>query len=798
MDRGTGNHPEYMRPQEDDDDLNAVVSSAIKDAIAYVEDELAPERVKATDMYHGKPLGNEMEGRSQAQMTEVRDGIAGQLPGLIRLIHGPEHTVEYVPKRGDQVEQAEQATDYARFIFEEDNGGLMVTHSVLKDGLLKKIGIMKWGMDETEEKHVTKYDGLTREQLMFLSAEDGAEIAAIQEVGPEQWDVEIARTEPVGKIWARAVPPDDFFWNREARCLDDAVLVGHRERLTQSDLLGLGVTESQIEEYGGTTSQQTSEEVARRQNLGTGEDPQMTEANRRYVYCEVYMRVKGELRKLCTLGESHHVIKNVPCHALPFAVFSPDPEPHAMLGGSWYDRLKDLQKINSQLLRGFLDSLSVSLFPRPIYVDGQASVADIMNNAIGAPVRERLPNMVRWDNVPFTGEKVLPALSMMREVVERRTGQKDGAMSLDMDALQSTGKEAVNAAIVASQSVAELIARFYAEQVMKPLFRGLLPLIAHPKSQGRIVRLRGKYVPMSPSTWDASMDVSVNVALGSMNTDKKIAVMMQVVQDQTQILTEYGPQNPVVTLAMLRNAKAKILAMQGVKDVESYYMQVPPDWQPPPPPPPEPTPDELWIQAEKEMAHQKAMKELAIKQDEMDLKRRQLEIDNALRQKEIEIKEGEHMHGLREAADVSRYKADLDAEVKMADIQSTLHIEAAKLELEREKLMLELEMEKYKADKSAEAAMQTAVLSAETTRETARETTRAGMVHKAMEPKEKPEPKAEPVVINVMPAAAPHVNVEAPVIHMPEQKKGKRTGKMTAPDGSEYTLETSDEDNDAD
>ena len=419
MDRGIGNHPEYMRPQEDDDDLNAVVSSAIKDAIAYVEDELAPERVKATDMYHGKPLGNEVEGRSQAQMTEVRDGITGQLPGLIRLIHGPEHTVEYVPKRADQVEQAEQATDYARFIFEEDNGGLLVTHSVLKDGLLKKIGIVKWGMDETEEKHVTKYDYLTREDLMLLSAEEGAEISAIQEIGPERWNVEITRVEPVGKIWVRAVPPDDFFWNREARCLEEAILVGHRERLTLSDLLTLGVTEAQVEEFGGNSAEgePTVEETARRVGVGSGEDPEMGAENRRYVYCEVYMQVKGELRKMCTLGDAYHVIKNVPCASLPFAVFSPDPEPHAMLGGSWYDRLKDLQRINSQLLRGFLDSLSVSLFPRPIYVDGQASVADIMNNAIGAPVRERLPNMVRWDNVPFTGEKVLPALSMMREVV---------------------------------------------------------------------------------------------------------------------------------------------------------------------------------------------------------------------------------------------------------------------------------------------------------------------------------------------------------------------------------------------
>ena len=779
MDRGTGNFPPYIATRGDDDE-SALISAAITDAIRYVEEDLAPERVKATEYYHGRPLGNEVEGRSQAVMTEVRDGILGVLPSLLRVIHGPEHVVEYVPKSGEDVPLAEQATDYIRYVYEEDNNGFLVTHSVLKDGLLKKLGVVKWGMDEVEKQEVTKYQYLTREDLLQLAEEPNAQIIASEQVG-DRYNVEVARMEPEGKIWVQPVPPDDFFWNREARSLGDAILVGHRERLTRRELLALGVTEQMIEDFGGRNVEgpQTDEEVARRMSGGFDEDPEMGAANERFVYCEVYMQTEKGLRRICTLGDQYYPVKNVPAASVPFAVFSPDPEPHAMLGGSWYDLLKDLQRINSQLLRGFLDSLSVSLFPRPIYVDGQASVADIMNNAIGAPVRERLPNMVRWDNVPFAGDKVLPALSMMREVVERRIGQKDGAMSLDMDALQSTGKEAVNAAIVAAQSQAELLARLFAEQVLKPMFRGLLPLVAHPKTKGRIVRLRGKYVPMSPASWDAGMDVSVNVALGTMNTDKKIATLTEVITDQAAILEQYGPQNPVVSLAMLRDAKAKRLMLAGIKDVDTYYMPVDPNWQPPPPPPPEPTPDEMWIQAEKEMAFQKSMKELAIKQDELELKSRQLEIDNLLRQKEIDIKENEHMHGLRESAEVQKYKADLDAEIKMREIEANQAIEAEKLVLEREKLRVEIE--------KMQMEMEIAKLQADTQMKSAETTAKASAEKPEKEPKE-PKEKSEPVVINVMPAAAPNVTVEAPVVQMPEQKK--RKGKMTGPDGQTYTMES--------
>lgn len=717
MDRGQGNDPPYRRGADamTDDDLSSLVASAITDAIKYVEEELGPDRVEATNYYHGKPLGNEVEGRSRAQMTEVRDGITGAIPGLIRLLHGPEHVVEFVPRRADAVAGAEQATDYARFVYEEDNGGLLVTHSVLKDGLLKKIGIVKWGMDETQEVKTTAYANLTREDIMLLGADEANELTVTAQNLDGTYNIEVRRTEAVGRIWVKAVPPDDFFWNREARCLDEAILVGHRDRLTKGQLLQMGVSEADIDEYGGAVADgpQTLEEQARREvsNTAWGADVELGEANRRYVYCEVLMMLdmgQGvELRRCCTLGDAYHVIKNQPAEDRNFAVFSPDPEPHAFLGGSWYDRLKDLQRINSSLLRGFLDSLSVSLFPRPVYVDGQASVADIMNNAIGAPVRERLPNMVRWDNIPFAGDKVLPALTMMREVVERRIGQKDGAMSLDMDALQSTGKEAVQAAIVAAQSQSELLGRLYAEQVMKPMFRGILKLAARPESKERIVRLRGKYVPVQPGTWDANMDVSVAVALGSMNTEKKAMVMQSVIEDQAAILHEYGPQNPVVTLAMLRDAKAKLLTLNGIKDVESYYLPVDPNWQPPPPPPPEPTPDQLWIQAEKEMAFQKAMKELAIKQDELALEGKRLEAETALKHRELQMREEEAAAKIAVGphnAEIERYKADKEAELKALDIASREQMEREKLALEREKMLLDAETKRYAADKQAEAA----------------------------------------------------------------------------------------------
>ena len=794
---GTGNVPEFLARKGDgpmtDDDLQSVVSRAITDSISYVDEELGPERAKATEYYHGKPLGNEEEGRSRAILTEVRDGILGVLPSILRVLHGPEHTVEYAPRRADGVAGAEQATDYIRYVYEEDNPGFLITHSTLKDGLLKKIGIVKWGMDEHVEVVATPYRGISREELAFLLSDESVTVTRLTPRPDELLDAELSRTERVGRIWVAPVPPDDFFWNREARSLDDAILIGHRTRLTRGELLAMGLPASVIDEHGGsvTSTVVSQEEQARRTTATSGfiHDPELGEANRRIIYCETYFRVDmdgddvAELRKICTIGDQYHVVKTEPADSKPFAFFSPDPEPHTMLGGSWYDLLKDTQLIDSQLLRGMLDSLAISLFPRTAYVEGQASVADILNTAIGAPIRMRQIGMVQSFEQPFTGEKVLPVLGFMRDVIERRIGQKDGAGSLDMDALQSTGPEAVKAALTAVQAQAELLARLYAEQVMKPMFRGLLKLAVHPRSRERIVRLRGNYVPVHPATWDADMDVSVNVALGSMNTEKKIGVLSAVVADQSAILAQYGPVNPVVTLAMLRNAKAKILALQGVKDVDNYYQPVPPDWQPPDPPPKEPTPDELWIQAEKEMEFQKAMKELAIKEDELRLKERELEQTLALKNRELEIRAMAELEG-QHGSEVERYKADSETAIRQQEIVSQERIALEKLAFETRKMELEAELRRYEADLRAATDTQTAQTTAAASVATAQA--------ESAKPPEPPAEKAEPVVVNVMPAPAPVVHVAPAEVTVQAPRRGKRKGKITGPDGREFTVETED------
>ena len=643
--------PEYLarhgKGKMSMEDVRAVVENALVESAQFVDSELSYERARATEYYLGKPFGNEEDGRSQAILTELRDAVDGMVPSLMRIFFGAEHAVEFKPTRAENVEQAAQKTDYVRYVFEEENQGFLKSLEVLKDGLIRKIGIFKWNWNDSECKQSYRQEGLDEQQVQLLQSDEGVTITDLTAVvddkdpsAPVLYDMEYTRITkgPGVEVWA--LPPEEFVFNRQARDIETALLLAHRTLKTRGELVAMGIDEKDIDEHAGSggltdvTLQGNAEEIARRDVAGIGRtvgfgftnDPEMGPENQKILYTEALMRMDvdgdgtAEWRHLCCIGSQYWVYENLPADgSMGFAVFTPYPEPHTLIGGSVADRTMDVQKINSSILRAMLDSLAASIFPRTVYLENQVSVPDILNTAIGAPIRERVQGAVRTLEQPFVGQQAMPVLSFMQDVIERRTGRRINQQGLDADALQSTGKEAVSAVLTGAQEQLEMIARVFAEMTLKPLFAGVGRLLQMKQPRKQMVRLRGQWVEVDPRTWDASMDATVNVGLGTSFVDKKVSTLMAVAQDQTNLLQQLGPVNPVVTLAMLRNTKARILRLHGIQDVDNYYLPVDPKWQPPPPPPPQPSPEQMAMEGEQKMSEQKTIKELAIKQDELAL-----------------------------------------------------------------------------------------------------------------------------------------------------------------------------------
>jgi len=693
----------------DRDDLRRAVQTAYQDAKRYDEDYLAPARLQNQSYYNGSPLGNEEEGRSDIVLTEVRDTILAMMPSLVRVFASTDKLFEYIPFGPEDVEVAEQATDYVtHVVLQQDNSAYTLFHSLIKDALIAKVGVAKWWWDTTEVVTEESYTGLSlpaaamlaqdpEVSVLSMSVEQGAQAGMLPPIlqqfmqpqqpmmppdagmapampGPmppapaaasmpmEQPEVTVAmrvrRTKRTGKACVQAVPPEEFLIARTARDVQTSPYVAHRTLKTVSDLVAMGYDRDVIEDNAGDTewdiSSDTSEQELRNPGLDQFSDLGTDKSMRRVLYVESFIRYDAdddgvaELHRVCSVGDSCEVLHDEIVDEIPFALFCPDPVPHAAIGNSIAEQVLDIQFTKSTILRNTLDSLAQSIHPRTVVVEQSVNLDDVLNTEVGAVIRAKQPGMIQTLDIPFNGQFTLPLMEYFDSVRTARTGVNRSTL-LDADALQSTSANAVAATVSAAAERTEMVARTLAETGMKPLARGILRLVTRNQDRPRMVKLRNKWVEMDLRN-APDMDVSVNTAVGRGNEAQKLGFLAQIMAKQEQILQQLGPQNPIVGLQEWQNTVSDMAILMGFKDATKYFKQIPPGWQPPQQQQ-QMDPNQLLAQVEQ----QKIMADIEIQKAKLELEREKMMLEDDRKRDESEM-----ARALKTAEIEARYGAQVD------------------------------------------------------------------------------------------------------------------------------------------
>ena len=160
----------------DDEQLGSVVSREITESLNHFDTEYTQDRIDALDYYLGRPFGNEVEGRSSVVDTTVADVVEQIMPSMMRIFTGTDKVVRFAPRNEEDVEAAEQATDYVNFILQTDNDYYRILYNFIKDSLLFKIGVVKVCWDEMDEVKEEVYEGLEDSELALLLANPDVEV----------------------------------------------------------------------------------------------------------------------------------------------------------------------------------------------------------------------------------------------------------------------------------------------------------------------------------------------------------------------------------------------------------------------------------------------------------------------------------------------------------------------------------------------------------------------------------------------------------------------------------------------
>ena len=575
------------------EEIQGIVTDAIQNAVDFVESEITDIRIKSQRYMDGEvDIGYE-EGRSKVTSTKVRDTIRAVKPSIMRVFLSSSKPVEYVPKGPEDVAMAEQATDYMHHEFTRLDGYKLLSQAI-HDALVKKQGILKAFYRDYPEVKIYTFTELSEDELNLLTNDDNVNVLEqsmemkmeMDEFGMDieapVFSVKIARTEMMGELCVESVPPEELFVNRDAKTMQDAYVVAHRTEMRAGDVIAMGFDPEIITELDGYSS--GSDMTDAEKFTRTGYDDDLDDENtqdptmRMIVITEAYMRIDIDgsgvpvLHKFLCGGTKYKLLDFEPCDEVPLVKLEVDPEPHSFYGNSVAEMLCEDQDAATAILRGILDNVALSNSPRLAFQEGSVNIEDLMNNEIGGLVRMRQPGAIQDLSVPFTAGQTLSALTYMDKLVEQKTGVTQN-IALNPDMLQSTTKAAVTASVEAAAGQVEVMVRNLADG-LKDLFRLMLRIVHKNVDEERMVRLNGMFVPVDPRVWDTSMDVSVNVGLGTGREDERVAALQQALQLQTQIYQQYGPMNGLVSLTNIRNTLTDMLATAGVRNSDRYFAPI--------------------------------------------------------------------------------------------------------------------------------------------------------------------------------------------------------------------------------
>jgi len=663
------------------DELVSHLSSEIESASGNFNTELSAQREQSMKYYLGEPFGNEIEGRSEIVTTDVRDTIEYIMPSLMRIFTTHNNVAEFEPQGPEDVEMAQQATDYVNYVFNKQNNGFKILYDAFKDALISKTGVIKHFWEEKEEVSTENYENLTEIEYQSILANDDLEVIEHTEVivmkqqvddygnlvSPKvvEHDVKVKKTKKDGQVRVVSVPPEEFLVSKRATSIEDASFVCHRVKKSVSDLILEGYPKDLVEDLPTYTQNNAeyNEERQARFSYDEDSDPSQDEgkgASRKVWLEECYMHIDydgdgiAELRKITKGGNI--ILDNEEIDSIPFSTICPLPIPHKFHGMSISDTVEDIQLIKSTIMRNLLDNMYLTNNARYAVLAGQVELDDLLSSKPGGIVRMRAPGAVTALPTPQIQPYAFQMVQYLDGIREERSGVSKMTQGLNPDVLTShVTSGAISAATESSMQRIELIARMFAETGIKDLFRNIYALVQRYEDRKKIAYLNGRFVPIDVSKWKEKLNCTVNVGVGSGSQTAKTQTMASIMQI-IQGLIQNGGMGSLVTPQNIYNAVSEFITQSGYKNADQFISN--PQMMPPKPPP-EPT-------LEEKVEQRKAQVEL----QKLQLQAQELEIETQLKAQELKLKQEE-------------------AAINLALKQQELMIKKSQLELNEQELALE-------------------------------------------------------------------------------------------------------------
>jgi hypothetical protein len=692
-------------PKDLESEVLNIIDEEITQGTSFANDigQLGHDEARTTAMDYYRGIMRDVPADpdwSHAVSRDVSNTIDATLPGLMRVFAGAGQIASFSPENKGDEQNAAFATEYVNYLWDNELNGYLVLHTAVHDALLVRNGVMKVYWDSSPEYETEDVTGLSAAQVALLQQQPDVHI---QVTGEEQqpyidpmtgqpglescYAARVWHVKKNGEMKLEGVPPEDFGISSGARSIDDARMVWHIVRQTRSDLIRMGIPKDVVDDLPSWMTD-PQRDVDRELNTLFINAPTANHSMQEVDVYECYMMYDAdgdgiaERYKILAAGPNgaRQLLSMDPWpDDVPFVDLTPYPVPHRWMGRSLADEVMDIQRIKTVVLREMLNNVYLTNRPQRYILENAINNPDeVLNPKIGGVIRGKVAGAIETLETPYIGDKAMAQLNYQDGIIAQRTGISQATMALDATALDPQTATAEQIEHDSSYSRVELIARNMAELGLKKLFQKVLRILVRHQDRERSIRLRGQWVDMDPRSWNANMDASINVGLGTGSRERDLAMLGGISKQQDLVVQQLGPNNPVVTPSMWVATRHKMVEAAGLKNADEFFAPISDQqytqWQSQQQPPPDPK-----IQLEQAKAQASNQKDQA-----------KLQISHAKNVMSAQSK------GQAEAAKIQLEAAKTQGEVqtKAAKAQADVALDAYKAQMDNQRRWAELDMER--------------------------------------------------------------------------------------------------------
>lgn len=578
-----------------------------------VEDENS-DADEAYDYYHGRAVGllspPTIPGRSHVVSRDVMEVVEWAVPVLVEIFASTDDIIKFNATSGEDQQAALDITNYIGYLIHRANSdGFTTLHDAIKQCLIAQISGGKCYVEQVQEEREEDYHGLTAEEVDLLMQDEEIELVSQEEDGttgmapamsmgmpapgpglPEPtYTCTFKRVQYAYEYRNVGVPLEELRIHRDTRSLEDCRFIEHRRLVTVSYLREEGYDEELIDALSlddDDTHQSNRDARDEDENTNQGDKDQAPDDSQKQVmlsesYCKLDIDGTGETQYWKIVKADNTLLEKEKTDDHPFWAFSPILMPYQLKGLSLENLVKDLQEINTALLRGGLDNTYLANNPlREVVTKNLYDIDEVISPRVGGMYQVTAAGSVNTVETPDRIQPTIAMLQEMRQMRDSRSGvtEMNSAMSPESLSQTNVGSQGIAGLMNAGASRMKLISRVLAETGFKRMYYLMLKNVKQYQNKRHEYEVNGRWLQVDPREWKNKFKLSVSVGTGTFGRAETVM----------NLRTVGGMQKELVALGMIKpiqiyNTAKRAIEAMGFRDTSQFITEPPPDAQMPPP-----------------------------------------------------------------------------------------------------------------------------------------------------------------------------------------------------------------------